>query len=218
MQKKKTTTESTKKLVLIAILAAITAVLSMIAIPIPGTNTTLNLTLIVVVIGSALYGPGVGALLGGVSGVIILLSPASVGAFYSISVVGTILTVMIKGVLSGYLAGLAYKLLEKKNRYLAVIVAAIVCPIVNTGTFLIGCMVFFLEMYKGVATKENVSVVLYLLLTFLSINFLVELGANIVLSPAILRIINIKRKDQNESPKANNKALSRSSDDTNAQN
>ena len=34
---------------------------------------------------------------------------------------------------------------EKKNRYLAVVAAAIVCPVVNTGIFLIGCVLFFFE-------------------------------------------------------------------------
>ena len=40
---------------------------------------------------------------------------------------------MVKGILSGYLAGLTYKLLEKRNRYVAVIAAAVVCPLCKHG-------------------------------------------------------------------------------------
>lgn len=41
-------------------------------------------------------------------------------------------------------AGFIYRWLSKKNVYLGVFAAAIVCPVVNTGVFLLGCLLFFL--------------------------------------------------------------------------
>jgi LytS/YehU family sensor histidine kinase len=115
--------------------------------------------------------------------------------WFGLSIPGTIITVMIKGIAAGLLAGLVYKLLEKTNRYLAVIVSAVVCPIVNTGIFLIGCLIFFMDTVNGGAASEGMSTFGYLIVFFVGLNFVFELILNIVVSPAILRIINIKKKD-----------------------
>ena len=88
-----------------------------------------------------------------------------------------------------------YKLLEKKNRYLAVIAAAIVCPIVNTGIFIIGCFIFFIDTVKSGAAGAGMSVGAYLIIFFVGLNFVFELLTNIILSPAIVKLLNI-RKDK----------------------
>ena len=186
--------EQTKKLALLALLTAIVAVLAYFGgfIKIGGL-ASISLTLVPVVIGSALLGPFAGAWLGGVAGAVFFLTADS--AFWlGLSIPGTIITVMVKGILSGLCAGFAYKLLENVNRYLAVIVSAVVCPVVNTGIFLLGCLVFFMDAVKGMATAEGISIGAYLILFFVGLNFVFELLANIILSPAILRIINIKKK------------------------
>jgi uncharacterized membrane protein len=101
---------------------------------------------------------------------------------------------MLKGILAGLCAGLVYRLLEKRNRYLAVIVSAIVAPVVNTGIFLLGCLVFFMDAVNGGAVAEGMSVGAYLIVVFVGLNFVLELLTNIVLSPTILKILNIKQK------------------------
>ena len=86
--------------------------------------------------------------------------------------------------------------LQEKNRYLAVLAAAIVCPIVNTGIFLLGCLVFFLETINGwgvAAGFDNVGA--YLIFGMVGINFLIEMGVNIVLSSVIVRLIRIGKND-----------------------
>ena len=185
----------TEKLVLMALLTAITAVLSYFGgfIKIGGL-ASISLTLIPVVLGAALCGPKAGAWLGGVSGVMFFITADAV-FWFGLSIPGTIITVMIKGIAAGFLAGLVYKLLEKTNRYLAVIVSAVVCPIVNTGIFLIGCLIFFMDTVNGGAAGEGMSTFGYLIVFFVGLNFVFELILNIVVSPAILRIINIKKKD-----------------------
>lgn len=183
----------TERLVLLALLTALVAVLSYFGgfIKIGGL-ASVSLTLIPVVLGSALLGPLSGAWLGGVAGAI-FFATADAAFWFGLSIPGTIVTVMVKGILSGYLAGLTYKLLEKFNRYLAVLAAAVVCPVVNTGIFLLGCVVFFLDTVKAMATSEGISVFAYLIIFFVGLNFIFELVFNIILSPAILRIINIRK-------------------------
>ena len=110
------------------------------------------------------------------------------------SVHGTVITVMVKGILAGLSAGLVFKALEKKNKHLAVIVSSIVCPVVNTGIFLIGCLIFFMDAVVSGATAEGMSVIAFLLIFYVGLNFVFELIANIILSPVIYRVLNIRNK------------------------
>ncbi len=184
----------TKELVLLALLTAMVAVLAYLGgfIKIGGL-ASISLTLIPVVIGAILYGPYAGAWLGGVAGAMFFTTPDA--AFWlGLSIPGTIITVMVKGILSGLCAGLAYKLLARLNRYVAVVVSAIVCPVVNTGIFLLGCLVFFMDTVSGGAIAEGMSVGMYLIVAFVGLNFVFELLTNIVLSPAIVRILDIAKK------------------------
>ena len=184
----------TEKLVTAALLTALVAILAYLGGFIKiGGFASISLTLIPVVLGAAVCRPLVGAWLGGVAGVV-FFATADAAFWLGLSIPGTIITVMVKGILAGYCAGLVYKLLEKINRYLAVLVSAIVCPVVNTGIFLLGCMVFFLDSVKAGAAAENYSVFGYMIVFFVGLNFVFELLTNIILSPAILRILNIRIK------------------------
>ena len=186
--------EATQRLVLLALLTAIVAVLAYFGgfIKIGGL-ASISLTLIPVVLGAALCGPAAGAWLGAVSGAVFFMT-ADAAFWLSLSIPGTIITVMVKGIMAGFCAGLVYKLLERFNRYVAVLVSAVVCPVVNTAIFLLGSMIFFLDAVKSMAAAENVSVFVYLMVFFVGLNFVFELITNIVLSPAILRLINIRKK------------------------
>jgi uncharacterized membrane protein len=186
---------STQKLALLALLAALVAILAYLGgfIRIGGL-ASISLTLIPVVIGAALCGPGAGGFLGAVGGAVFFLTADSV-FWLGLSIPGTIITVMLKGFLSGYLAGLTYKALEKTNRYLAVILSAIVCPAVNTGIFILGCFVFFMDTVNSGASAEGMSVAAYIIIFFVGFNFLFELLTNIILSAVILRLINLKKKN-----------------------
>jgi uncharacterized membrane protein len=184
----------TQRIVLMALFTALTAVLSYFGgfIKIGGL-ASISLTLIPVVLGSALCGAKAGAWLGAVSGVVFFLT-ADAAFWFGLSVPGTVITVMVKGIVAGLAAGVVYKILEKFNRYVAVLVSAIVCPIVNTSIFLIGCLIFFMDTVRGGATGEGMGVFGYLIVAFVGLNFVFELIVNIVLSPAILKIINLKNK------------------------
>ncbi len=194
MKKANKNREQIQKLALTALLTALVAILAYFGgfIKIGGL-ASISLTLIPVVLGSAFLGPWAGAWLGGVAGIIFFATPDAAG-WLSLSPFGTVVTVMLKGILAGLCAGLVYKLLEKTNRYLSVIVSAIVCPVVNTGIFLLGCFVFFADAVKAGAAEKDMSVFGYIIVVYVGLNFVFELLANIVLSPAIYRVLNIKRK------------------------
>lgn len=88
------------------------------------------------------------------------------------------------------------KFIARNNKYIAVLVAAIVCPLVNTGLFLVGCLLFFMDTIAGWAAAAGLggSVAHYMIFVLVGGNFLFELGTNIVLSPVVVRLLNIRNK------------------------
>lgn len=190
-----TTKKQTEKLVLGGVFTAIILVLQLMGSSIKlGGTFSVNVVLVPIVLGAAMCGVGVGAWLGLVSGIAVLIS-GDAALFLGFNVPGTIITVLLKGIACGFAAGIVYKLLSKYNKYLAVLVAAAVCPIVNTGIFTLGCFVFFFESIEGIAAGMGFnSAVPAIFIGFIGVNFLLEIAANIILSPVILRIMNFKRK------------------------
>ena len=183
----------TKNLVGIGLLTAVVVVLQALALGIRFVMFNITLVLVPIIVGVALYGYLAGVWLGAVFGLIVLFTDA--GVFLAINIPGTIITCILKGVLAGMLAGLAYKALEKKNTLVAVIVPGVVAPIVNTGIFLLGCRLFFYDTIKEWAAGAGfANAGVYMLTAFVGLNFLVELAINLVLSTVIVRIIHIGRK------------------------
>ncbi len=74
----------------------------------------------------------------------------------------------------------------------AVFAAAAVCPIVNTGIFLIGCRLFFFETIKEMAGNTNVGT--FMIVGLVGLNFIFELAVNLILSPAIVMLIRYGEK------------------------
>ncbi len=182
--------QKTKTMVGVGLLTAIVVVLQALAVTIPVGIFNLNLVLVPIVVGAALYGAMTGAWLGFVSAVLILFTNSA--AFLAVSIPGTIVTVLAKGILSGLLAGLVYNLLKKINLTVAVVAAAIVCPIVNTGVFVLGCLAFFMDTISTwVPEGQFGSTIEYIFLGMIGTNFLIELAISIVLSSTIVRIIQI---------------------------
>lgn len=184
---------NTGKLVLGAVLTALVVILQLLGSFIRFGPFSISLVLVPIVIGAAMCGYKIGGWLGFVFGVVVLLS-GDAAAFLSIDITGTIITVLVKGLLCGLISGLVYKALEKFNRYVAVMVSAIACPVVNTGVFLLGCKFFFMSAITewGLANGFT-SVAKYMFLGLAGGNFLVELAVNIVLAPVVMRIIKLNK-------------------------
>ena len=185
----------TEKLVLGAVMTGLVIILQLI-----GSGTTFfgpfstAVALIPIVLGAAMCGPWIGAWLGFVFGMVVILSGGA-ALFFAFDIPGTIITVLVKGITCGLTAGLVYKALSKYNMYVAAIAAAIVCPLVNTGVFLLGCYVFFMDSATQIAEQVNLTVSGMAVFWALAMgNFALEVISNAVLSPILVRILKINKK------------------------
>lgn len=174
------------RMVGIALMMAIVVVLQLMGSFVKVGPVSFSLTLIPIVVGAAMYGPIAGAILGATFSVVVLLDP-STAFFYGISFFGTVVTVLVKGTAAGYLAGVVFRVLEKRHQVLGVALAAAVCPLVNTGLFLVGCRLFFWEALGELSGGGNT--LMFVITGMIGINFIAELFANVICAPVILRIV-----------------------------
>lgn len=181
----------TRTLTGVALFTAIVAVLQFLGSFIRFGPFSVSLVLIPIVVGAALYGAGAGAWLGFAFGLAVILS-GDAALFMPVSPLGTVATILLKGTAAGFCAGLIFKAMGKKNIYTGVIASALICPIVNTGVFLLGCAIFFMETIEGWAAAAGFeSVGTYMIVGFVGFNFIFEMLVNVVLSPVILRLVKI---------------------------
>lgn len=193
---------SVSQLVGTAILAALVLILQLLAGSIRVGSFSITLTLVPIVIGAILYGPLSGALLGLLFGILVGISVASgadAGGFllFSLHPIITILICLCKSTLAGHLSGLVAKGLSKRNLPLGVFFAALTAPIVNTGLFLLGLTLFFRETLSQWASGSQ-NLTSYILFGLVGVNFLIELGVNIVLAPVIVRIVHVAHQMKNQ--------------------
>lgn len=183
--------EKIHNLVGTALLTALVVVVYFLTMGITVGPFNITFALIPIVVGAALYGWQAGGWLGLVFGMMVLFTGGA-NAFLVINAPGTIITVLVKGAAAGLVPGLIYKALEKKNRWVATVCAAAAAPIVNTGIFLLGCLAFFMDTIGEWAAGAGIeSAGVYLVTAFVGVNFLVELGTNLLLSSVIVRIVDI---------------------------
>lgn len=176
------------------LLTAIIVVLQWLAVSIKFGPFSITLVLAPIIVGAALYGWKAGAWLGFVFSVVVLLT-GDAAAFLAVNIPGTIVTVILKGTVAGIAAGLVYRAISRKNQLLAVIASGVTAPVVNTGIFILGCLVFFLptiEQWGVDAGFQNAFA--YIFIGMVGLNFLVELAINMVLSSMIVAVINLVKK------------------------
>ena len=190
-----------KRMAAVALLMALVVVMQFVSGLIPPVGGfSISLLLIPVVLGSALYGPGVGALLGGTFGVIVFINcvtgadPGGAMVFQANPVL-CFLVVMAKGMLAGLASGWVYRLLKCKNTYLAMLCAAIICPVINTGVFVMCMLTFFKDVLSAWAGGGDL--LAYILTGLVVANFLPEMIINVVFSPAGQRIAHVVQKNDN---------------------
>jgi len=196
--RRKDSLSRTKRMTGLALFTAIIVVLTIICTFIKFGPFSITLALAPIIVGAAMYGRKAGVYLGFVFGLVVLVT----GLFgwdggvilylMSINALGTVLICLVKGIAAGYLAGLVYELIAKKNATLAVVVAGIVCPVVNTGLFIVGMMIFFYNVLSGWAGGAALSY--YIIFGLTGINFALELIVNLALSSGIATIIRYGKK------------------------
>jgi uncharacterized membrane protein len=188
------------KLVTIAFLMALVVVLQLLGGVIPPiAGFSISLVLIPIVLGAAAYGPGAGALLGATFGTIVYINCVNgldMGGHmvFQASPILCFLVVMGKGILAGLASGFVFQLFKSKNTYLAMLLAAIVCPVVNTGVFITCMFLFFNEVLAVWAGGSDI--VGYVLSGLVLINFVPELIINIAFSfpgERVYRVIHRKK-------------------------
>ena len=187
-----------KQMVSLALLMALVVVLQMVSSIIPPIGGfTISLVLIPIILGSAVYGPGAGALLGATFGTVVYINcitaadPGGAMVFQANPIL-CLLVVMGKGVLAGLASGFAYKLIAPKNSYLAMLCAAVVCPVVNTGVFIACMLTFFVDVLSVWAGDNGLTA--YILTGLVLANFVPELAINIIFSPASHRVLKVTEK------------------------
>jgi len=183
----------TLKLAQLGILTAIVAALQILAIVTRPLFPmfSISLVLIPITVGAALIGVRAGGWLGLAFGAAVLIS-GDAAAFLAVSVPATVFLVLLKGTLAGLAAGFVYKIAAEKlkNKTAAALLAGITCPIANTGTFILGSYAFFLPTVRAWGEASGYAgAAAYIFLGMVGVNFLVELGINLVLIPVIVRLI-----------------------------
>ena len=193
----KHTAASTRTLTGVSILSAVVVVLTILCNYVKFGPFSITLALAPIIIGAAVYGVKSGAILGLVFSLVVAVTGilgmdgGVVLQLMAINTPATLAIILIKGTAAGLVSGWVYTLLAGKNQFAAVLLAGIVCPIVNTGLFLIGMFTFF---HETLAVWTGTSAVLSIIIAMTGINFLIELAVNIVLSSAIVRIIRTVQK------------------------
>jgi len=189
----RSTSGGLRRTTVLSIFTAIIVVLTVLCTFIRFGPFSITLALAPIIIGAALYGPGAGAYLGGVFGLTVLITGlfgwdgGTVMLLLGTNAIGCILICIGKGAAAGWISGLVYKLLEKKNIHVGVVAAGIVCPVVNTGLFILGMLVFFTSTLESWASGQGM--LYYIIFGLTGLNFIIELVVNLVLSSGITSII-----------------------------
>lgn len=180
------------RLTSMSILTALVVVLACLGSFIRVGPFAVTLTLCPIIIGAALFGPSAGAILGAVFGVVTIITGilgwdgGTIMLLMEIAPFPCVFICVLKTTVAGWLAGIVYRIFQNKTK-LAVILAGIVCPVVNTGIFIAGMLIFWRETLESWAGGSDV--VLFALTGLTGINFLVELTINMILATGITFII-----------------------------
>lgn len=190
--------EKVTRMVIMALLMAMVVVLQLLSAAIPPIGGfSISLVLIPIVLGAAVYGIRAGALLGATFGVVVAINcitgaDAGGAMVFQANPVLCLLVVLSKGILAGMASGAVYRLLSKVNPYLAMVAAAIICPVVNTGVFIAAMLLFFIDVLAAWAGGGDI--IGYVLSGLVLANFVPELIINVIFSPAGQRIVKTVKK------------------------
>lgn len=190
---------SAKRLTGIAVLTALVIVLQTVLGSIRIGATSFSLVLIPIVLGGVIYGAWTGAFLGFVFGFITLMygvvgADAFTAILFQNQPLETALLCLVKGTAAGFVSGILYKAFSNKNELVAVFLAAAAAPIVNTGLFIGGSLLFLQQTLLVNFVESGSTVVYFLFIGCAGVNFLVELAVNLIAAPTLHRVIRILEK------------------------
>ena len=194
--KKKSMFFSARNITFLAVLLALVVILQLwgSTIPVGAAGLNLSFVLVPVTLGAIMLGPVAGIILGFVFGFVVLMTGVTGANFFTAYVLNdspffTVVTVLLKGMVAGGVAGLLYNLIKKKNTYVAVFVASAVVPILNTGIFILGALCMsgslktFVSDYMPDFSGRNIMYII--IVGLVTVNFFIELAINLICAPAL---------------------------------
>ena len=155
----------------------------------------INLTLVTVVLAGVLCGPYSAAILGFFNGMMALFSPSTIAIFMPINPYGTVLVCLVKCTIAGIVSAYVFKFLRKKNKLVALIVASALVPIINTGIFSLGALIFFRSWLESGVSETFPNIGAFLILGVIGWNFILELVSTVILAPTVGMIL-LKREEK----------------------
>ena len=192
MKKKELDSYKIVELIVLTIVAAAFQMLTAFGIP------PMAISIIPITLGAVFYGFEGAILLGTVSGITSIIFGFTVdqtllGVFFDNNWFVASLICLIRGTGAGCIAALVYKSLKNINRYMAMILSAVVVPFVNTLVFMLG-IPFCVQAIKSISSSQGVSFVGYLAQNIVVEGFLCELFLNILMIILILKPMMMLRK------------------------
>ena len=154
----------------------------------------INLSLVTIVIAAVLYGPLSGAILGFFNGLMALFSPSTLALFMPLNPAGTVLTCLLKTTLAGFIAGLVFSLMKKKNALVGLVVASVLVPVINTGIFALASLLFFRPFLESGVSESFPNIGAFLIFGVIGINFIFEIVTTVILSTVVGYILIRKEK------------------------
>lgn len=206
MEKVKKTFFTAKNIATIGILMALVIVLQMFcgSINIAGL-ITLNFSLIPIVLGAIVLGPVAGALLGFANGIVILIQVilTPTGFYYIIwtySPVITTLICIVKTTVAGFVGGIVFRLISKKNTLAATFTTAAIVPVINTALFVLGCLCMtdtILIYQDTMPDYDGMNIFVFICVGIVTVNFFIEFALNLIVSPALNSVYRVVEKQFN---------------------
>ena len=189
---KRNVSDKTIRMVFAAFLAALVVVLQFWGNSLTIGPLNLSFVLIPIALAGIMLGPLVGGFLGLLFGIMTLFTPFAI-ALMEYQGFFTVLVCLLKGMLAGFGAGIIYQVLASKNKTVAIFAAAVATPVINTGVFVLGTFLLrpAIELVMG---REGSGYLVYVLVSLVGLNFLVELAINLIASPALHKLANLAKK------------------------
>lgn len=190
---------SAKNIAYLAVLLALVVVFQTVGGFIQIGGLSLSFVLVPIVLGGILLGWGAGAFLGFVFGFIVLMYGVAGAEPFTAALLAdapfmTVMICLVKGLAAGIVPALLYKLIAKKSTFAGAVVAAVSAPIMNTGLFIVGCLMINGTIAGFTETGTMDEIVYFLFIGCAGWNFIIEFAINLVLAPAIHRVTLVVEK------------------------
>lgn len=181
-----TVRQNVSRLTGLSVLVAIIFVLTYISTFVKFGPFSITLSLVPIVIGSCLYGTVGACVVGSAFSLAIYLIDPTATYLMSLSFFSSLVVIWFRALAVGLVCTLGYRLLSRKNETVAVIFSSILCPIANTGFFLLGMFVCYRPILEELSGS---SAVLKIIISMTGLNFIIEMAVNVLLSTAVSRIM-----------------------------